>query len=203
MIDRRSVLAGLAGSLALPALARAATPTRVAPGLLRSAAALGIRVNGGGPDTVIEFFDYNCAYCRQSLRDFQALVGADPRLNYILVNYGVLGQSSAEAARVALAFAGSQGPARYFAFHQALLGGFGGASGERALALAERQGADRASLAQASAGGAALSRHEAGVALGRTLALQATPSFIINGQLFHGQIGLALKQRALAPAALS
>jgi len=200
MLNRRSVLAGLAGSLALPSLSRAATPTRVSPGLLRAAAGLGFRVNGGGSNTIIEFFDYNCAYCKQSTRDFSALVAADPRLNYILVNYGVLGQPSVEAARVAIAFAQTQGAGRYLAFHQSLLGAFGGASGERALAVAERLGADRSRLAQASAG-TAVGRAQAGVNLGNSLALQATPSFIVNGMLFHGQIDLGIKQRALGATA--
>lgn len=200
MLTRRSVLAGLAAGLSLPSLARGATATQVAPGLLRSAAALGVRVNGGGPNTIIEFFDYNCAYCRQSTRDFTALLAADPKVNYLLVNYSVLGPASAEAARVALAFAQSHGAGRYLAFHQTLLGSFGGASGERALAIAERMGADRGRLVQSCATAAIEGKREAGIRAGQALGLMATPSFIINGLLFHGQIDLALKQRALGAA---
>lgn len=197
MLSRRSVLAGLVGGLALPSLGQAATPTRVPPGLLNRAMSLGIRVNGGGRNTIIEFFDYNCGYCRQSTHDFRQLVSADPRLNYLLVNYGVLGPPSADAARVALAFAKSQGAGRYLAFHQSLLGSFGAATGDRALALAERMGADRASLAQSCASPSIEARHQAGVSIGQALGLLATPSFIINGLLFHGQIDLDLKRRAL------
>jgi predicted DsbA family dithiol-disulfide isomerase len=180
MLSRRSVLLGIAGAASVPVLAGAAVPTHVSPELIRSASGPGIRVGGS------------------SAKEIPSLLAADPSLNYVFVNYGVMGEPSEEAARVAIAFAQLHGQQRYLAFHQALFGSWWGVGKERALAEAERFGADRVRLAQAAASESVEARRIAGLRAGRALGLLATPSFIINGLLYHGDVGLELKQAALA-----
>ena len=200
MLSRRFVLAGLAGSLVAPRLAAAAVPTPVSRSLIQGAIGAGFRINGNGRNTLVEFFDYNCIYCRSSARDIAALLSVEPSLNYVLVNYGVLGQPSAEAARVAIAYGHLYGSSRYLAFHQALFRAFGSINGERALAEVERQGGDRGKVAELAQSAAVAARAQAGLRTGKALGLLATPSFVINGKLFHGEVGLALKRSALAQA---
>ena len=73
------------------------------------------------PDvTFIEFFDYNCPFCRQAAEEMDQLLDIDEQVGYVLVNYAILGEHSVEATRIALAFQGLYGDAHYRDFHLAL-----------------------------------------------------------------------------------
>ena len=73
----------------------------------------------GNPDgdvTLVEFFDYNCGYCKQSLTNVAKLIDSDPKLRVVLKDFAILGPDSVEAAEVATAlhhqFKGGQGTRR-------------------------------------------------------------------------------------------
>ena len=75
---------------------------------MRAAAALPSAFSIGqrnGDATMIEFFDYNCPWCRQAARDLDPLLKSEPRLRVLLVNYAVLGVPSVLAGKVAVAVA--------------------------------------------------------------------------------------------------
>jgi len=78
--------------------------------------------NPEGDVTVVEFFDYNCPYCRSAGQTVQALLAADANVRVIYREWPILGDDSVIAARAALA-AREQG--KYEAFHWALMGGEG------------------------------------------------------------------------------
>ena len=59
--------------------------------------------NPAGDVTLVEFFDYNCGYCKKSLSDVMNLMKDDPKLRIILRDFPVLGPDSIEASKVALA----------------------------------------------------------------------------------------------------
>ena len=59
--------------------------------------------NRNGDVTVVEFFDYNCGYCKRALDDMIKLTSADPKLKFVLKEFPVLGQGSVDAAKVAVA----------------------------------------------------------------------------------------------------
>src|SRR5215203_860947 len=59
--------------------------------------------NPSGDVTLVEFFDYNCGYCKRALGDLKTLMKADPKLRVVLRDLPVLGPESVEASRVALA----------------------------------------------------------------------------------------------------
>src|SRR5271169_5174669 len=73
-----------------------------------------------GDVTLVEFFDYNCGFCKRALSDTLALVKDDPHLKIVLKEFPILGPGSSEAARVAIAVR-MQDPGKYLAFHQELL----------------------------------------------------------------------------------
>ena len=99
--------------------------------------------NPHGNVTMVEFFDYNCGYCKHALPDMMKLLQTDPNLKFVLKEFPVLGEGSVEAAHVAVA-ARMQDPtgAKYIEFHQKLLGGRGAADKMRALAVAKEVGFD-------------------------------------------------------------
>ena len=59
--------------------------------------------NPSGDVTLVEFFDYNCGYCKQSMASVAKLIEADPKLRVVLKDFPILGPDSVEAAQVATA----------------------------------------------------------------------------------------------------
>jgi protein-disulfide isomerase len=103
--------------------------------------------NPNGDVTLVEFFDYNCGFCKRALSDMLTLLKQDPNLKVVLKELPILGPGSTEAARVAVAVR-MQDPdgQKYLAFHQGLLGEPGPASKEKAHAAAQKLGLDMAQL---------------------------------------------------------
>src|ERR1700674_3477243 len=82
--------------------------------------------NPQGDVTLVEFFDYNCGYCKRALTDMLDLMKNDPKLRVVLKEFPVLGQGSIEAAQVAVAVRMQDKTGKkYLEFHQKLLTGRG------------------------------------------------------------------------------
>src|SRR4029079_15641877 len=98
--------------------------------------------NKDGDVTFVEFFDYNCGYCKRAMTDMLELMKSDPKLKVVLKEFPVLGTGSLEAAQVAVAalMEDSTGK-KYLDFHQKLLIGRGQADKARAMAAAKDAGA--------------------------------------------------------------
>jgi protein-disulfide isomerase len=86
--------------------------------------------NSNGDVTVIEFFDYNCGYCKKALPDVAQLIDKDKKVKLIPKEFPILAKGSEEASRVALA-AKAQG--KYWEFHRAMLESQGQANEASAL----------------------------------------------------------------------
>ena len=103
--------------------------------------------NKDGDVTFVEFFDYNCGYCKRAMADMLDLMKTDPKLKVVLKEFPVLSEGSVEAARVAVAVRMQDpGGKKYLDFHQKLLGGRGQADKARAIAAAKDAGLDIARL---------------------------------------------------------
>jgi protein-disulfide isomerase len=143
-----------------------------------------------GDVTLVEFFDYNCGYCRHALADMTGLLTADPKLKIVLKEFPILGEGSLEAARVAIAVR-MQDPGKYLAFHEALLGGRGPANKETALATAKSVGLDTARIEQDMQSDEVKATLEEDGKLARDLALSGTPSYVIGKNVVVGAVGMA------------
>ena len=101
--------------------------------------------NKSGDVAFVEFFDYNCGYCKRAMEDMIALMKDDPKLKVVLKEFPVLGPGSIEAARVAVAVRMQDKTGKkYLDFHQKLLGSRGQADKARAMATRRRWPPDRA-----------------------------------------------------------
>ena len=189
----RSFFIALFAGLALAGSSFAEAPNfRVPSELANAAQALDGRVILGNPQgdvTLVEFFDYNCPYCRRSAQDMTKLIASDPNLKVVLINYPVLGIASIEVARVALAYA-RQKHARYAAFQSKIYEGRGVLSGEKALSVAVALGANREKLINDANSDQVTSMMKQAAKLGNDMNLQATPSFVVLTQAFVGDPGL-------------
>ncbi len=98
--------------------------------------------NPNGKLTLIEFFDYNCGYCKKMLPDIARLMSDEPDLRIILRDYPILSDASVEAAQVAAAVRNQFKGEKFWEFHQKLLGSHGPVGKAQALAVAQALGAD-------------------------------------------------------------
>lgn len=151
--------------------------------------------NPSGDVTLVEFFDYNCGYCKQALTDVQTLVKSDPKLRVVLKDFPVLGPDSVEASRVGLAVKNQLQGEKLFDYHTKLLGTRGRVNGERALSLAKDMGLDMARLQKDMASAEVRGALQENAGLGDKLGLTGTPAFIIGDEVIPGAVGLEpLKQ---------
>ncbi|MCS0501799.1 DsbA family protein [Ancylobacter mangrovi] len=144
--------------------------------------------NPNGDVTLVEFFDYNCGYCRHALADLVKLTQEDPKLKVILKEFPVLGPGSVEAAQVAVGVR-MVAPDKYFAFHQKLLGGRGQANKDKALAAAKEAGVDMTALAKAMADPEVNATLQESMKIADALGIDGTPSYVAGDSVIVGAVG--------------
>jgi protein-disulfide isomerase len=153
--------------------------------------------NPQGDVTFVEFFDYNCGYCKRAMSDMFELMKEDSKLKVVLKEFPVLGPGSIEAAKVAVAVRmQDKSGKKYMDFHQKLLGGRGQADKARALAAAKEAGFDMARLEKDLASDEVQKTLEENFDLAQKLGLNGTPSYVIGDNVVVGAVGLAaLKEK--------
>ncbi|MEO1066079.1 MAG: DsbA family protein [Pseudomonadota bacterium] len=144
--------------------------------------------NPEGDVTLIEFFDYNCGFCRRSLEDVERLVSEDKNLRVVLKEFPVLGDGSREAAQVAIA-AAKQDPKRYLELHKRLLMARGQVNERVALKLSESLGFDMADISETLAKPVVNDAINEVYSLANDLGLTGTPTFIIGTEILPGAVG--------------
>jgi protein-disulfide isomerase len=152
------------------------------------------QVNLGNPDgnvTFVEFFDYNCGYCKRAMSDMLTLLKDDPKLKIVLKEFPVLGPGSVEAAQVAVAVRMQDKTGKkYLEFHQKLLGGRGQADRAHALAVAKDIGMNMAQIDKDMQSPEVKATLEENFKLAEQLGLNGTPSYVIGDNVVVGAIGL-------------
>ena len=142
----------------------------------------------GNPDgdvTMVEFFDYNCGWCKRGLPEVLSLVEQDKNLRVVLKEFPIFGGDSDYAAMAALA-AKKQG--KYWELHVAMLGHEGKVTRETVDELAAAQGIDMEKL-KADMNDPAIAKHlEQNQQLAKELAISGTPAFIIDNQVIPGYL---------------
>jgi protein-disulfide isomerase len=156
--------------------------------------------NPQGNVTMVEFFDYNCGFCRRALADMLDLLKSDPNLKFVLKEFPVLGEGSVEAAHVAVAARMQDATGKkYIEFHQKLLGGRGQADKARALAVAKDVGFDMARIEKDMASDEVKKTIEENMKLADALGVSGTPSYVVGSEVVIGAVGLdALRDKITA-----
>ena len=155
--------------------------------------------NPQGNVTMVEFFDYNCGYCKRAMSDMLDLIKNDSNLKFVLKEFPVLGEGSVEAARVAVAarMQDSTGK-KYIEFHQKLLGGRG-ADKARALAVAKEVGFDMSRLERDMGSDEVKKTIDENMKLAEALGVNGTPSYVVGQEVVVGAVGLdALREKISA-----
>ena len=136
--------------------------------------------------TIVEFFDYNCGYCKRGHAMMQQLMADDKDIRYIYKQFPILGETSQFAARAALAVQLSQ-PDKYQTFHHKLNTHPGRLSSEGEVKqLAQAAGVDWSKV-EAKIKDASIDQNLAtNRLLAEGLAISGTPAFIIGDQVMRG-----------------
>ena len=147
------------------------------------------------PDlTIVEYYDYNCGYCRASLPAIGQLLASDPKLRIVFREFPVLAESSATAARMSLA-AAEQG--KFKPFHDSLYAG-GPVTDQSIAAAAKIAGVDSAKAAAFAPKADAEIAANMGIA--RQLGLTGTPSWVIGNHVVSSALPLDELQKLVAQA---
>jgi len=155
----------------------------------------GVLGNPDGDVTLVEFFDYNCTYCRRAQADMKELIAKDPKLRVVLKEFPVLGNGSVQAARVSVAVLMTH-PDKYATFHDALIAEKGQVDGDRALAVAGELGLNPDELRPLLDSDKVKARIQASYDLAGVLDLTGTPSYVTSKEVIVGAIGYdALKTK--------
>jgi len=157
--------------------------------------------NRDGDVNFVEFFDYNCGYCKQAMVDMMELMKADPKLRVVLKEFPVLGPGSVEAAQVAVAVRMQDPTGKiYLNFHQKLLGSRGQADKARAIAAAKEAGADMARLEKDLTSPEVNATLNENMKLAEAMGLNGTPSYVIGSDVVVGALGFANLSRKISEA---
>ena len=150
-----------------------------------------------GDVTMVEFFDYNCGYCKRAMNDMMELMKSDPKLKVVLKEFPVLGPGSVEAAQVGVAVRMQDASGKkYLDFHQKLLNGKGQADKARAMAAAKDAGLDMARLEKDLASPEVRATLEENFKLAEAMGMNGTPSYVIGKQVVIGAVGVeTLKEK--------
>jgi len=144
--------------------------------------------NPSGDVTLVEFFDYNCGYCRRAHADMTRLISEDGKLRVVLKEFPVLGPASMEAAQIAIAV-NIIAPEKYGEFHDKMLADRAQASANRAIAVAESMGIDGAKLREAVKNDTVGKTIEEVYSMANALGLTGTPSYVLGDEVVVGAVG--------------
>jgi protein-disulfide isomerase len=136
---------------------------------------------------IIEFFDYNCGYCKKSLDAVTELLRTEYDLKISFRDYPILSPSSRVAAKAALA---SREQGKYFKFHSALMSMQGNLNKDIIFSIATNLNIDIDKLKKDMEKIEVEEIIEQNESLARKLDIRGTPTFIINGKIYAGALEL-------------
>lgn len=144
--------------------------------------------NPKGDVTIVEFYDYNCGYCKHALSDMDAILAKDKNVRFVLKEFPILGPESLAAHKVSDAFR-KIAPEKYGDFHRALLGAKGRASEDSAIEVATSLGVGEADIRAMMAKSPNDASVQEAYALATSLGITGTPSYIVGNEAVFGAIG--------------
>lgn len=151
--------------------------------------------NPKGDVKIVEFFDYNCGYCKKVFPEIQALTDSDKGVKVIFKDYPILGPSSETSAKWALA-AHKQG--KYFAFHKLMMENHAPIDDALLEKIAKDAGLDVAQMKKDVDDPNTQLQIQKDLALGGQLGVNGTPGFVIGEKLYPGAMDVDAIRKVIA-----
>lgn len=139
--------------------------------------------NPKGDVTFVEFFDYNCGYCKRAFSDVAKIVEKDPKVKLVFKELPILSKGSEEAAKVALA-ARLQG--KYWDVHRTLIALRGEVNEQTALRAVEKLGLDMPKLRKDMEAPEVKAEIDTVRDLAQKMGIQGTPHFLVGDKAIPG-----------------
>lgn len=160
---------------------------------------------GGNPNgdiTLVEFVDYRCSYCRRAHDEVAELISTDGNIRLIVKEFPILGEQSMLSSRFAIATRHVAGDAAYKKVHDALIT-FRGSVSEAALRrMAEQMDLDATEILARMNGEEVTAVIRANHALAQTMAINGTPTFVLQDSMLRGYVPLDGMRQLVAEARL-
>ena len=147
--------------------------------------------------TVVEFYDYNCGYCKKAQATVKQLLATDKKVRFVFKEFPILGPTSLTGAQYAVA-AGKQG--KFVEFHDKLMESHDPVTEDELLKFADDLKLNKDKLKADAASADIKAIIDADLALGRKVGVQGTPGFVIGDKLYPGAMDLAMMQKVVADA---
>jgi len=157
----------------------------------------GVVGNPQGKVTIVEFYDYNCGFCKRAQDDMVALTAEDPELRFVLKEFPILGPDSQKAHVVSMAVHKLM-PEKFEQFHNELIGAKGRANEEAAMKIAISLGADEAKLREAMKDESITKEFARTYELANKLAITGTPSYVVGTEVVYGALGQDVLREKIA-----
>lgn len=146
--------------------------------------------NPNGDVTLVEFFDYNCGYCKRAMADVDTILKTDKNVRFVLKEFPILGPESVEAHKVSNAVK-LIAPEKYPEFQRTLLGSSGRANEESAIEVATSLGLKEADIRKSMAENKNDAQVKEAYQLATELGITGTPSYVIGNEAVFGAVGAA------------
>jgi protein-disulfide isomerase len=153
--------------------------------------------NPRGAETLVEFFDYRCPYCKQVEPSLETMLKQDRQLRIVYKEFPILGPVSVTAARAALA-AKAQG--KYEAFHAAMMAARGTVTDDTVYRIAGSVGLDIDRLKRDMASPEVTQTIKSNLKLADALDIRGTPAFVIGDKIVPGAVDLEALKSMVADA---
>ena len=148
--------------------------------------------------SIVEFFDYNCGYCKKAQTTVEKLLKEDKKIRFIYKEFPILGNASVELSKVAIAV-NMTSPSSYPKFHDALMKS-SAKNTEDAIKVAVEIGVNKDQLKKTldskktEIDAVIASNHE----LGGTIGINGTPGFVIGEELIPGAVDIGTIKQKIA-----
>ena len=153
--------------------------------------------NPEGKIQLVEFFDYNCGYCRRAMTDLDQLIKKNPDLRVVLKEFPVLGPPSREAAIIASALHKQLDGKKYWEFHTRLMNNRGRIGKAQAMAAALAVGADLKRLEKDIASPDVEAGLKEVLTIADALNMTGTPSYVVGPDVVVGAVGFEKLQERI------
>lgn len=147
--------------------------------------------------TVVEFFDYQCGYCKVAEPTLERLMNENKDVRFVFKNFPILGPVSLESAKASLA---SVRQNKFLAFHEALMNRKDRQSSEGIYEVAKQVGLDVEKLKKDMADKPVVDAVEANLKLGQDIGVRGTPFFLVNNTALPGAVEYDQFQKIIAEA---
>ena len=139
-------------------------------------------------NVIIEFFDYNCSYCKKAHKDILKIEENQKNVKVIYKNFPILSESSKKLAEIALLIA-KESNEKFNKFHNLIMNKRGLVNKDQLKDILVGLGIDQDKLESNLNSEYIKNQLLKDRELAEKLALRGTPAFIVNDKLFFGYIG--------------